>query len=75
MPSVFARYTSRSDPSGLGRVELAQKKRALLEFSQSRLNQPCFFGQFQLSFPAKPRRIPRSSGNARLNPKGIPTRP
>jgi hypothetical protein len=35
--SVFARCTSRSDPSGLGRVELAQEKHALLEFSQSRL--------------------------------------
>jgi hypothetical protein len=27
---------------------------ALLEFSQARLFQPCFFGQFQLSFPAPP---------------------
>ena len=33
---------------------------ALLEFSQSRLCQPCFFGQFQLSLPAKPRWMPRS---------------
>jgi hypothetical protein len=44
---------------------------ALLEFSQARLFQPCFFGQFQLSFPAQP------SGSSPLrlwsrNAKGIP---
>jgi len=27
---------------------------------------PWGFGQFQLSFPAKPRRMPRSSGNVRV---------
>ena len=55
MPS-FCSLTSQGDPRTFRRAELAHtylRLCALLEFSQSRLFQPCFFGQFQLSFPAQ----------------------
>ena len=47
--------TSQGDPRTFRRVEVAHRRLglyALLEFSLSRLSQPCFFGQFQLSYPA-----------------------
>jgi hypothetical protein len=64
MPSAFARCTSRSDPAGLGpggtcASRLSVNACALLEFSQFTVVPTVNFGQFQLFFPAKPRRIPR----------------
>ena len=54
---AFRSLTSQGDPRTLRRAELAHRYLslcALLEFSQSRLFQPCFFGQFQPSFRLSP---------------------
>ena len=56
--------TSRTDPSGLHRVEAFWNSR------RHGLATVCV-GQFQLSFPAQPRWMPRSSGEAR-NPRRHP---
>jgi hypothetical protein len=61
---VFARDTSRSDPAGLGRAEDAEDC-FLLGISVATVSRPWCGGQFQLSFPAKPRRMPRSYSDAR----------
>jgi hypothetical protein len=52
---------SRSDPPGPQRAEPFWN-------SLSHGLRPCYFGQFQLSFPLRPRRVPRSSGEFRSHP-------
>ena len=65
-----ARGTSRSDPLGLGRAEPTHVHSTTCAMRPSGILSgtvvpTVIFGQFQLSFAAKPRRIPRSSGHAR----------
>jgi hypothetical protein len=58
---VLRFLTSRSDPSGLDRVE------TFWNFRSHGLRPWCF-GQFQLSFSAEPRCVPRSFGKVRSGP-------